>query len=68
MKKQVLLYIGEDVIDTLDKITKKEGISRSRVVEGMVDMMLGNFGYEDISKHINNMTFADGRKNRTSHQ
>lgn len=67
MKKKVLLYTEEKVVDTLDKIAKKEGLSRSRVIEGIVDMVLGNFGYEDISKHINGITFIDGRKKIVNH-
>jgi hypothetical protein len=62
MNKNFTVYMNEEVINTIDTIAKKESIGKNRVIESMLDMLLGNFSYEEISKHIKMMNFTDRRK------
>jgi len=56
------IKLNNETNHMIDVIAKKESISRPKVIESMLDMLLGNFSYEEISKHIKMMNFTDRRK------
>lgn len=63
-KIHLKVRVPEDTIKVIDTISTKTGLNRSKVIEAAMDMLLGNFTYEDIVMHASMVDFADYRAGR----
>jgi hypothetical protein len=63
-KYKLSARVPEETIKIIDTISTKTGLNRSKVIEAALDMLVGNFTYEDIVMHASMVDFADYRAGR----